>query len=62
MLAEDERLSVLKTLLSVVNSGGVVLITDKKSNIPAFIDVFDKDNCAWTPIFKKAGYLFQRRE
>ncbi|MEM7018181.1 MAG: methyltransferase domain-containing protein [Pseudomonadota bacterium] len=60
MLKADERL--LRTMSACVCAGGVVLLADERSNIPAFLAFLDASEHRWQPILQKRGYLFVYRD
>jgi tellurite methyltransferase len=62
MLAEDDRLQVLRALLGLTSKGSNILIADERSNIPAFKRVFEKSKRIWSPSLERRGYLFVRRD
>lgn len=61
MLAQDDRIAVLRGLIAHVADDGFVLIADEVSNIQDFENVFDDSNSIWSPVLKKRGYLFVQR-
>ncbi len=61
MLAEAERITVLKRLIKHVTREGFVLIADEKSNIEGFNAVFDQSDFQWTRVLKRRGYLFVQK-
>ncbi len=62
MLAPDDRTTVLRGLAAHVANDGFVLIADEASNIPEFERIFDNSDMSWSPVLKRRGYLFVRKD
>lgn len=61
MLSSDDRISVLKYLLTLSKRDGYLLIVDERSNIPSFKTTMDSSKWEWMSIFEKRGFLFLKR-
>lgn len=61
MLAQEDRIAVLRGLTTHVANDGFVLIADEVSNIQDFENVFDESDTEWSRVLKKRGYLFVER-
>jgi len=61
MLAPDERIAVLKNLLSLSKPKTHLLIADERSNIPAFKTALDASEWDWISTLERRGFLFVQR-
>lgn len=62
MLAGETRLKLLQRLIRATRAGGYVLIADQKSNLPAMIEILEKDSEHWTILKQTRGFLFVRKD
>ena len=62
MLAEEDRITVLKRVMRRTFCGGFILIADMPSNKASYRAVFANDSSNWASILDKRGFLFVRKD
>ena len=62
MLAEEERLSVLRDIIAATKSGSHLLIADERRNLPAFKAELKASPGEWGVVLERRGFLFCKRE
>ena len=61
MLAADEdRISVLTNVITLIQKGGYILLADTPKNLPKIEDFFSGQT-NWEQVYKKKGFRFHQR-